>query len=119
MFYTSKSEQDQFRSVSSIAARNDLEGKNRGQFHKAQTPKFVIQNAKIFKAFTMFNFIKALMPKFSQHNDKNDGVFQVQFHNTNLALKIPTWVTVTPKWATKMLKLATSCIIFATKNRRF
>ena len=43
-------------------------------------------------------FHKAQMPK-------NDGVFKVRFHNTNLALKMP-------KWATKMLKLAKCCSIF-------
>ena len=59
----------------------------------------------------------------------NDGVFKVQFHNTNLALKIQKWywlnywhtcdmiklslkcsynnATKMPKWATKMLRLAT------------
>ena len=42
----------------------------RGQFHKTQTPKFVLQNAKIFLAFSLFNFIKAVMPKFPQHNAK-------------------------------------------------
>ena len=42
----------------------------RGQFHKAQTTKFVLQNTKIFVAVSLFNFIKALMPKFSQHNAK-------------------------------------------------
>ena len=45
----------------------------------------------------MFNFIIALTPKFSQNNAKNDGVFNVQFHNTNLAFE-------TSKWVTKMLK---------------
>ena len=40
---------------------------SRGQFHKTNMPKFVIQNAKIFMAFSMFNFIKAFTPKFSQH----------------------------------------------------
>ena len=64
-----------------------------GRFHKAKTPKCVLQNAKIFKAFSMFNFITALTPKFSQHTAKNDGVFKVQFHNTNLALKTPKWAT--------------------------
>ena len=39
----------------------------RGQLNKAKMPKFVLQNAKIFMAFSMFNFIKALTPKFSQH----------------------------------------------------
>ena len=33
-------------------------------------PKLVLQNAKIFKVFSMFNFIKALTPKFSQNNPK-------------------------------------------------
>ena len=56
----------------------------------------------------MINFIKALMPKFS-HYAKNDSVFKLQFHSTNLALK-------TPKWATKTLKLATCCLIFVTKK---
>ena len=49
------------------------------------------------------------MPIFSQRNTKNDGVFNVQFYDTNLALKTPKWAT---KMATKMLKLATSCLIF-------
>ena len=39
-----------------------------GRFHKTKTPKFVLQNSKMFKAFSLFNFIKASMPKFSQHN---------------------------------------------------
>ena len=43
---------------------------NLGQFHKAETPKFVLQNANIFMAFSLFNFIKALTPKFSQDNAK-------------------------------------------------
>ena len=38
-------------------------------------PKFVLENAKLLKAFIY------IMPK-------NDGVFNVQFHNTNLALKM-------------------------------
>ena len=42
----------------------------RGQFHKAQMPKFVLQNAKIFVAFLLYNFIKALTPKFLRHNAK-------------------------------------------------
>ena len=58
----------------------------RGRFHKAKMPKFVLQNAKIFKAFSMFNFIKTLTPE-------NDGVFKVQFPNTNLALKMPKLAT--------------------------
>ena len=41
-----------------------------GQFHKAKSPKFVLTNAKTFKAFSMFNFINALTPKFSQHITK-------------------------------------------------
>ena len=44
--------------------------KARGRFHKAKTPKFVLQNAKIFVAFSLFNFIKALTPKLSQQNAK-------------------------------------------------
>ena len=84
-----------------------------------KTPKFVIENAKIFKAFSMFNFIKALTPKFSQHNAKNDGIFKVQFHNTNLALKNPKWMTLTPKWATKMLKLATCLSLSLSLNDLF
>ena len=35
------------------------------------------------------------MPKFSKHNSKENGIFKVQFHNKNLALK-------TQKWATKI-----------------
>ena len=35
----------------------------------------------------MLNFIKALTPKFLQHNAKKISVFKVQFHSTNLALK--------------------------------
>ena len=67
--------------------------KARGQFHKAKRPKFLFQNAKIFMAFSMFNFIKALTPKFSKNIAKNDGVLKVQFHKTNLALKTPKWAT--------------------------
>ena len=40
---------------------------------------------------------------------KNDGVFKVQFHNKNLALKMPKLATKMPKWATKMLEQATCC----------
>ena len=32
--------------------------KSWGQFHKAKMPKFVLQYAKIFKALSIFNFIK-------------------------------------------------------------
>ena len=42
----------------------------RGQFQKAKTLKFVLQNVKIFMAFSLFNFIKALTPKFLKHNAK-------------------------------------------------
>ena len=60
---------------------------------KCQNLYLKCQNAYgIFK----FLFIKALIPKCSQHNAKNDGVFNVQFYKTNLALKMP-------KWATKMI----------------
>ena len=52
------------------------------------------------------------MPKFSQHNPKNDSVVNVQFHNTNLALKMP-------KWETKTLKLATCCSLFVAKKVAF
>ena len=82
-------------------------------------PKFVLQNAKIFVAFSLFNFIKALTPKFSQHQPKNDDIFKVQFHNTNLALKTLKWATILPKWATIMLKLATCCSIFVAKKMVF
>ena len=47
-----------------------------GQFHKAKTTKFVLQNAEIYMAFSMFNFIKALMPKFSQHIAKKRWRFK-------------------------------------------
>ena len=53
----------------------------------------------------MFKFIKAITPKFSQHNAKNDGVFKVLFHNLNLELKT--------------LKLATCCLIFVAKKWHF
>ena len=43
-------------------------------------------------AFALFNFIKALTLKFSQLMAKNDGIFDVQFHNKNLALKMPMFV---------------------------
>ena len=62
--------------------------------------------------FSLFNFIKALMPKFSQHNAKNDDFFNVQFHNKNLALKMA-------KWATNMPKLPTCCSIFFDKRLAF
>ena len=58
----------------------------------------------------MFTFIKALPQNFHNIPPKNDGIFKVQFHNINLSLKMPKWVTITPNWATKMLKLATCCI---------
>ena len=70
-------------------------------------------------AFSMFNFIKALMPKFSQHKPKNDGAFKVQLYYTNVALKMPKWVTKMPKLATKMLKLAIFCLIFVAKKVAF
>ena len=47
---------------------------------------------------------------------KNDGIFKVQFHNKNLALKTSKWATKMPKWATKMLKLATCCLAFVAKK---
>ena len=47
---------------------------------------------------------------------KNDGVFKVQFHIANLAIKMPKWATIMPKWETKMLKLATCCLIFVAKK---
>ena len=59
-----------------------------------------------------FLFIKALIPKCSQHNAKNDGVFNVPFYKTNLALKMP-------KWANKILKLVKCCSIFAPKKWGF
>ena len=34
-------------------------------------PKLVLQNAKIFMAFSMFHFVKALMPKLSHITPKN------------------------------------------------
>ena len=71
------------------------------------------------KGVSMFNFIKVLTPKFSQHIAKEWWVFKVQFHNTNLALKMPRWATITPKRATKMLKLATCCLIFAAEKEAF
>ena len=40
----------------------------------------------------------------------NDGIFSVQFHNTNFALKMPKWVTKMPKWVTKMPKWATKTL---------
>ena len=93
---------------------------DRGWFLKTKMPNLVLQNAKIFMVFSLFNIIKALMPKFSQHNAKKDGVFKVQFHNKNLAFKMPKWVAKMPKWATKMLKLVTCCSIFvAIKIWRF
>ena len=33
----------------------------------------------------------------------NNGVFNVQFYNTNLALKMPKCLTKMTKWATKTL----------------
>ena len=63
-------------------------------------------------AFSLFNFIKALTPKFSQPNAKNVGVFKVQFYYMNFALKMPKLATKMPKWATKMLKLAPFCSKF-------
>ena len=47
---------------------------------------------------------------------KNDGVFKVQFHIANLAIKMPKWATLMPKWETKMLKLATCRLIFVAKK---
>ena len=35
-----------------------------GRFHKTQMPKFVLQNAKIFMVFSLFNFMKALTPNY-------------------------------------------------------
>ena len=52
-------------------------GMPRGRFYKAKMPKFVFWNAKIFRAFSMFNFIKALTPKFSQNNTKQWWLFQI------------------------------------------
>ena len=53
------------------------------------------------------------MPQFSQNNAKNDGISKVQFHNTNLALKMPNWATSMPKWATQMPYWATKMLILA------
>ena len=39
-------------------------------------PKFELKNSKILMGFSLFNFIKALMPKFSQQNDKKLWHFQ-------------------------------------------
>ena len=71
---------------------------DRGWFLKTKMPNLVLQNAKIFMVFSLFNIIKALMPKFSQHNAKKDGVFKVQFHNKNLAFKMPKWATKCLNW---------------------
>ena len=48
---------------------------------------------------------------------KNDGTFKFQFHNTNLALKMPEWATIMPKWEEKMLQLATCFLIFVAKKK--
>ena len=45
-----------------------------------------------------------------------NGVFKVQFHNENLALKMPKLATKMPKWAAKMLKLVTCCSILVAKK---
>ena len=60
----------------------------------------------MYTAFSIFNFIKALIPKFSQHNTKNDFFFNVHFHNMKLALKIPKLATKMLKWETKTLKMS-------------
>ena len=63
----------------------------RGWFHEAKMPKCVLQNAINISVFSLFNFIKAVTPKFLQHNTKNYDVFKVQFHFKNLPLKTPKW----------------------------
>ena len=57
------------------------------QFHKAKPPNFVLQNAKIFIAFSLFNFIKPLMPKFSQHNAKKWRHFQSSISKQEFGFK--------------------------------
>ena len=81
--------------------------------------KIIIINAKIVLVFSLFNFKKAITPKFLQHNAKNDGIFKVQFHKKKLALKIPNWVIKMHDWATKMLQLAKCCSIFVAKKLAF
>ena len=62
-------------------------------------PKFVIQNAKIFMAFSK---------NFYNITPKNDQTFNAEFHHTNLALKIS-------KCTIKTLKLP----IFVAKKVAF
>ena len=42
--------------------------------------------------FFKLNLIKELPPKFVQQNAKNGGVFLVQFHTSDYALKMPKWL---------------------------
>ena len=56
----------------------------RVNFIKPKCQKLCYKNTKIFMAFSLFNFIKALMPKFSPHYAKNDAIFKVQFNYRNL-----------------------------------
>ena len=52
---------------------------------------FILQNAKIFRALSMFDFIKTLSPNFHNIMPTNDSLFNAQFHNTNLAFQTPKW----------------------------
>ena len=63
------------------------------------------------------DFIKPKRQNFHIITTKNNGIFKVQLHNKNLALKTPKWVTKMPKWAAQMLKLATCCSIFVAKKK--
>ena len=63
-------------------------------------------------AGSMFYFIKNLTPNFHNITPKNDGLFQGQFHSTNLAFEMP-------KWATKRLNLSSCSSKFVAKKVAF
>ena len=100
------------------------ENPTRGRFHKAQAPKFVLLNAKISKAFSMFNFLKAFTLKFSNLTSKNDGVLKVQFLNSNLPLKTPNWATIMQNGQQKCLnwqhvvKKSGACTLYRSYDSR-
>ena len=70
-------------------------------------------------AFSVCNFIKALMPRCSQNIMTKITAFSIFFFITNLALKTPKRVTRMPEWEGKILKLATFSSIFVAKKVEF
>ena len=70
------------------------------------------QNLYYLKHFHCSISYKPYGQNFHNITPKNDDVFKVQFHNKNLALKMP-------KWASKTLTLPTCCSIIVAKKLAF